>query len=81
MDKDRLKGKMDELKGKAKRQVGEWTGNRQGQAQGSMEEIKGAAQDSLGQMKDKARNLKHDLERGVNRKDRDVESDRDHKAA
>ena len=33
MNKDRLEGKGDEIKGRVKRQVGEWTGDGQSQVQ------------------------------------------------
>ena len=72
MDKDRIKGKMDEVAGRAKRQVGEWTGDVETQGEGAAEEIKGTVQNAWGKVKDGARNLgkEHD---GANR---DIETDR-----
>lgn len=75
MDKDRLKGKLDEVAGRAKRQVGEWTGDGQTQAEGTMDEIKGRAENAWGKVKDGARNLKHDAEGNANPDD-DVDIDR-----
>ncbi|MFL6439236.1 MAG: CsbD family protein [Terriglobales bacterium] len=78
MDKDRLKGKLDEVAGRAKRQVGEWTGDGQAQGEGTMEEIKGRAENAWGKVKDGARSLKKDAEGNANRDDDvDIERKRD----
>jgi len=76
MDKSSVKGKIDEVAGRAKRQVGEWTGDTQAQGEGAMEEIKGRAENAWGKVKDSARDLKDDAERKANRDDRDIETDR-----
>lgn len=76
MDKDRIKGKVDEAAGRAKRQVGEWTGDEQSQGEGAMQEIKGRAENAWGNLKDGARNLKHDMDKEDKRADRDIETDR-----
>jgi len=52
MDKDRIKGKMDEVAGRAKRQVGEWTGDTKTQGEGAAEEVKGKVQNAWGNVKD-----------------------------
>jgi uncharacterized protein YjbJ (UPF0337 family) len=70
VDKNRIKGKMDEIAGRAKRQTGEWTGDTQSQSEGAMEEIKGRAENTWGKVKDSARNIKDDMNRAA-RKDRD----------
>lgn len=67
MDKNRIKGKMDEIAGRAKRQAGEWTGDTQAQGEGTADEIKGRAENAWGKVKDSARNLKDDM----NRKDKE----------
>src|SRR4051812_1848012 len=36
MDKDTIKGKMDDIKGRVKRQAGEWTGDEKLQDEGAM---------------------------------------------
>jgi uncharacterized protein YjbJ (UPF0337 family) len=76
MDKDRVKGKMDEVAGRAKRQIGEWTGDTQSQGEGAMEEIKGKAENAWGKVKDAGRDLKHDMEHEKDRNHRDIETDR-----
>jgi uncharacterized protein YjbJ (UPF0337 family) len=55
MDKDRVKGKMDDAAGRIKRQVGEWTGDTDAQAKGAAQQIKGKAENAWGKMKDAAR--------------------------
>jgi len=57
MDKDRVKGTIDDAAGRAKRQVGEWTGNTNAQVQGGAQQIKGKAEKALGNMKDAARDV------------------------
>lgn len=69
MDKDRIKGKMDEVAGRAKRQAGEWTGDSEAQAEGAMDEVKGKAQNAWGKVKDGARDIKHDAEHNDRDKD------------
>jgi uncharacterized protein YjbJ (UPF0337 family) len=76
MDKDRVKGKMDEVAGRAKRQVGEWTGDEQTQGEGAMKEIKGKAENAWGKIKDGARDMKRDMDRKDDEMDRDIETDR-----
>ncbi|HKT24702.1 MAG TPA: CsbD family protein [Terriglobales bacterium] len=63
MDKNRIKGKMDEIAGRAKRQAGEWTGDSQAQGEGAMDEIKGRAENAWGKVKDSARNVKDDMDK------------------
>lgn len=69
MDKDRIKGKMDEVAGRLKRQTGEWTGNKHLQAEGVKDQAKGKAENAIGKAKDAARNLKKDLTKKSNRDD------------
>ena len=74
MDKDRVKGKMDEVAGRAKRQAGEWTGDNESQAKGAAQEVKGKVQNAWGNMKDAARDAKDDMERN-REEDRDRRKD------
>ncbi len=64
MDKDRIKGKMNDVKGRVERQVGEWTGDEDAQAKGAADQLKGKAQNAVGKLKDAGRdaidNLKSD---------------------
>ena len=77
MDKDRIEGKTNDVTGRVKRQVGEWTGNEDLQAEGTIDQAKGKAQNAWGKMKDSARealddqNLQGD-EGPVRRKDEDA---------
>ncbi len=55
MDKDRVKGAINDAAGRAKRQVGEWTGDTDAQVEGAAQQIKGKAQKVVGNVKDAAR--------------------------
>ena len=55
MDKDRIEGKATDIKGRVKRQVGEWTGDTEAQAEGTMDQAEGKVQNAWGKMKDAAR--------------------------
>ena len=55
VDKDRVKGAINEVAGRAKRQVGEWTGDTSDQIEGLTQELKGKAQKTWGNVKDAAR--------------------------
>jgi uncharacterized protein YjbJ (UPF0337 family) len=63
MDKDRVKGAVNDAAGRAKRQVGEWTGDTNAQVEGSMQQLKGKAQKAVGNIKDAARDVKNDADR------------------
>jgi uncharacterized protein YjbJ (UPF0337 family) len=63
MDKDRIKGTVDDVAGRAKRQVGEWTGDTNAQVEGAAQQIKGKAEKAWGNVKDAARDAKADAER------------------
>ncbi len=63
MDKDRIKGAAEDMKGRVKRQVGEWTGDDKAQAEGAAEQIKGKAQNVMGKVKDAARDAADDVKR------------------
>ncbi len=63
MDKDRIKGKMNDIKGRVERQAGEWTGDAEAQDKGLADQAKGKAQNALGKLKDAGRDM-------LDRKDR-----------
>jgi uncharacterized protein YjbJ (UPF0337 family) len=63
MDKDRIKGKAQDVKGRVKRQVGEWTGDEELQAEGTAEQAGGKVQNIAGKVKEAARNVKEDIKR------------------
>lgn len=76
MDNDRIKGKADDIAGRVKRQVGEWTGDSETQAEGTAQQAKGKVQNAWGKAKDAVRDAaddaKRDDDRDRDRKDRDV---------
>lgn len=61
MDKDRIEGKVDDVKGRVKRQVGEWTGDSELQAEGTMDQAKGKVQNAFGKAKDAVRDMADDV--------------------
>lgn len=73
MDKDEVKGKLKDAAGRVERQVGEWTGDKDLQAEGTKDQIKGKAQNMWGKVKDAARDAKDNIE--DNDRDRDVKRD------
>jgi uncharacterized protein YjbJ (UPF0337 family) len=72
MDRDKIKGKMEDIKGRVKRQAGEWTGDQKLQDEGTGDQIKGKAQNAWGNVKEGARNMADDAREGVNRMKRDA---------
>jgi uncharacterized protein YjbJ (UPF0337 family) len=67
MDKDRVKGAINDAAGRAKRQVGEWTGDTKAEVEGAAQQIKGKAQKAVGAVKDAARDAKSDADRDTER--------------
>ena len=72
MDEDRIKGKAEDVKGRVKRQVGEWTGNEEAQAEGAVDQAKGKAQNAWGKVKDAARDVADDAKKDDVDRDKDV---------
>ena len=70
MDKDQVKGAVDDAAGRIKRQVGEWTGDTGTQAEGAAQQVKGKVEKAWGNVKDAARHA-------GNRSDRDSTTPRD----
>jgi uncharacterized protein YjbJ (UPF0337 family) len=62
MDKDRVKGTVDDVAGRVKRQVGEWTGDTDAQVEGAAQQVKGKAEKAWGNVKDAARDAKHQVQ-------------------
>lgn len=58
MDKDQVKGTLDDAAGRVKRQVGEWTGDTQTQVEGAAQQVKGKAEKAWGNVKEAARDAK-----------------------
>lgn len=55
MDKDKVKGTIDDTVGRVKRQVGEWTGDTDAQLEGAGQQVKGKAEKLSGSVKDAVR--------------------------
>jgi uncharacterized protein YjbJ (UPF0337 family) len=55
MNKDQVKGTIDDVAGRAKRQVGEWTGDTNAQMEGLGQQVKGKAEKAWGNTKDAVR--------------------------
>jgi len=85
MDKDRIKGKIEDAAGRVKRQVGEWTGDEKTQAEGLAEQAKGKTRHAVGKMKDELRTaadkLRHERHKEELEDDRGNLLDRDKDAA
>lgn len=54
MNKDQVKGAVDDAAGRIKRQAGEWTGNPNAQVEGAGQQVKGKAEKAWGNIKDAA---------------------------
>jgi uncharacterized protein YjbJ (UPF0337 family) len=52
MNEDRAQGKMKDIAGRVERQVGEWTGDSDAQAKGTMKQAEGKVQKAWGKAKD-----------------------------
>ena len=52
MNEDRAKGKAKDIAGRVERQVGEWTGDTDAQAKGTMKQAEGKVQNAWGKAKD-----------------------------
>jgi uncharacterized protein YjbJ (UPF0337 family) len=52
MNKDRVKGTIDEVVGSAKREAGELTGDTQLQVEGMVQQVKGKVENAWGKAKD-----------------------------
>ena len=55
MNKDRVKGKIDEVVGSARRHLGNLTGDSRTQVEGGLQQIKGRVETAVGKIKDAAR--------------------------
>jgi uncharacterized protein YjbJ (UPF0337 family) len=63
MDKNRVEGKAKDIKGRVKRQVGEWTDDAKLQDEGTMDQAEGKVQNAWGKVKDAARDLTDEADR------------------
>jgi len=74
MDKDVIKGKGKDIAGRVERQVGEWTGDKDLQAEGAGRQVEGKVQKGIGKVKDAGRDLA-DKMKGRRDVDRDLDRD------
>ena len=74
MNRDELKGKAKDIGGRIERQAGEWTGDKEKQAEGLGKQAEGKIQQGVGKIKDAANKGMQDL------KQRDRESQQQPKA-
>ena len=61
--KDQVKGVIDDAAGRAKRQVGEWTGDTNAKVEGTVQQVKGKAEKAMGKLKDAAKNIQDKVQR------------------
>jgi uncharacterized protein YjbJ (UPF0337 family) len=52
MNKDKVEGKVKDIAGRAERQVGEWTGDKEAQVKGAAKQVEGKVQNAWGKAKD-----------------------------
>jgi uncharacterized protein YjbJ (UPF0337 family) len=76
MDKDRVKGTVDDVAGRAKRQVGEWTGDTNAQVEGAAQQIKGKDEKAWGNVKDTARDVHDKAKEEIDKKKMESEHPR-----
>jgi uncharacterized protein YjbJ (UPF0337 family) len=57
MNQDTVKGTFDDVAGRARRQVGEWTGDTNAQVNGAAQQVKGKIEKVVGNVKDAARDV------------------------
>ena len=55
MNREKVKGAVDDAAGRTKRQIGEWTDNPNLQVEGAVQQVKGKAEKVVGSVKDAAR--------------------------
>jgi len=71
MNKDNVKGTVDDAAGRAKRQVGEWTGDSEAQADGAAQQVKGKVEKAWGNVKDAVKDAGNSVDRNTNEGNRD----------
>ncbi len=74
MNKDQIKGKMTDIKGRVERQTSEWTGDTEGQAKGAADQVKGKMQKGVGDLKQAGK----DAMRNLNKPPREENVEREH---
>lgn len=59
MNKDSVKGTMDDAAGRARRQVGEWSGDTEEQVKGAAQQVKGKTEKAIGKIRDAVHDKTH----------------------
>lgn len=77
MNKDQIKGAMDDAAGRVKRQTGEWTGDTKTQAEGATQQVKGKVEKAVGNVKEAMRNADRDRSAHTTAEDIDRERSED----
>lgn len=72
MNEDQVKGKGKEVTGRAERQVGEWTGDKDTQREGAGKEVEGKAQHAWGDTKERVNDAVEDLTKDKDKKDKNA---------
>ena len=80
MNEDRAKGKVKDVAGRVERQVGEWTGDTDAQAKGTMKQAEGKVQNAWGKAKDAVKKKPRSADDNVD-KPTDNENDEEESAA
>jgi uncharacterized protein YjbJ (UPF0337 family) len=62
MDKERIKGKAEDIAGRVQRHVGEWTGDKKAQAEGLAKQAEGKVRNAVGKLKDSVRDAADESE-------------------
>ncbi len=65
MNKDELKGKAENLKGRVKEALGTLTGHKDKESEGAAERVEGAAKEKFGQAKEKFGQAKEKISRDL----------------
>jgi len=83
MNKDEIKGKMDDVVGKGKRKIGEAVDDVELQGEGLGQQAKGKIQNAWGNVREGAKDLKDDVKRDIDREDERMKEkkERDERAA
>jgi uncharacterized protein YjbJ (UPF0337 family) len=81
MNEDRAKGKVKDIAGRVERQVGEWTGDTDAQAKGTMKQAEGKVQNAWGKAKDAVKNKARRADDDVDKSTETEEEDEEESAA
>jgi uncharacterized protein YjbJ (UPF0337 family) len=66
MNSDTVKGKIDDAAGRARRQLGEWTGKTEEEIKGAAQQVKGKAEKVVGKVRDAIHDAAHSATHDTN---------------